>query len=69
VACRMSKDAVEEESRPLGAVVLHDRVERVEPVERLLVVDVGLRLNLDIDVAVSFDVVAGGNVPSYELSA
>jgi hypothetical protein len=49
--------------------VLHDRVERVEPVERLLVVDVGLRLNLDIDVAISFDVVAGGSVPSYELSA
>jgi hypothetical protein len=69
MARRMSKDLVEEESRPLGAVVLDDRVERVEPVERLLVVDVRLRLNLDIDVAVSFDVVAGGNVPSYEPSA
>jgi hypothetical protein len=69
MARRMSKDLIEEESRPLGAVVLHDRVERVEPVERLLVVDVRLRLNLDIDVAVSFDVVAGGNVPSYEPSA
>jgi hypothetical protein len=65
----MSKDAVKKESRAFGAVVLHDRVERVEPVERLLVVDVGLRLNLDIDVAISFDVVAGGNVPSYALSA
>jgi hypothetical protein len=48
--------------------VLHDRVERVEPVERLLVVDIRLRLNLDIDLAFSFDVVAGGSVPSYELS-
>jgi hypothetical protein len=56
----MSKDAVEEESRSLGAVVLHDRVERVEPVEGLLVVDVGVRFALRSDAGISFDLGARG---------
>jgi hypothetical protein len=38
---------------------LHDPVERAEPVERLLVVDVPLRFALGSDVAISFDGLQG----------
>jgi len=53
----MRKDPVKEEPRPLGPVVLHDRVERVEPVECLLVVDVGVRFALGGNAGISFDLV------------
>jgi hypothetical protein len=59
VARGLHEDLVEQESRPLRAVVLHDPVERAEPVERLLVVDVPLRFALGSDVAISFDGLQG----------
>ena len=46
--CGVREEPVEEEPRAVGAVVPDDRVERVEPVERLLRVDVGDRFRSDL---------------------
>jgi hypothetical protein len=50
-ACGVREHAVEEEPRPFGTVAADDGVERVEPVERLVRVDVGRRFRSDVAIS------------------